>query len=441
MYAHCVFYIFTTIYHPRNDAELIPQIVKEVLGKLKSRLLFITKFQVGLDTRARQVIQFFENQTSKVSLIGICGMGGSGKTTTAKAIYNQIHGNFLNTSFIQNVTEVCENENLGIIHLQQQLLSDVLDTNVRTQNIEYGKFMIGQKNSKKKVLVVLDDVTTFEQLNALYGYPKMFGPGSVIIVTTRNAHLLKGVKVDYCYTMMEMDKNESLELFSWHAFRQPSPLKDFRRLSRKAVAYCRGLPLALEVLGSYLCQRTKQEWKHALLKLERIPNDQVQQNLRKSYDGLEDDMEKDIFLDICCFFIGKDRDYVTKILNGCGLYADSAIAVLIERSLLKVGKNNKLGMHDLIRDMGREIVRESSASEPEKRSRLWFHEDVHRVLAENTVRTLITVHHLITIIRLFICLVMFITSVLSLQYCSFMHHFVSGNKKKGFPLLLFFHHV
>ncbi|CAJ2634997.1 unnamed protein product [Trifolium pratense] len=58
-------------------------------------------------------------------------------------------------------------------------------------------------------------------------------------------------------------------------------------------------------------------------------------------------MEKDIFLDIFCFFIGKDRGYVTEILNGGGLHAVIGIVILIERSLVKIEKNNKLGMHDL----------------------------------------------------------------------------------------------
>jgi hypothetical protein len=200
--------------------------------------------------------------------------------------------------------------------------------------------------------------------------------------------------------------------------------------------------MALEVLGSYLYQREKEEWISALSKLERIPNDQVQQKLRISYDGLEYGMAKDIFLDICCFFIGMDRAYVTEILNGSELDADTAITILIERSLLKVEKNNKLGMHDLIRDMGREIVRESSTEEPGKRSRLWFHEDVHDILTTNSVRTLITLlifsrsQDSLFVSELF-CLVMFLTSVFRLQYFSFMHRFVS-RKRKRFPITFIF---
>ncbi|MCI04237.1 TMV resistance protein N, partial [Trifolium medium] len=256
----------------------------------------------------------------------------------------------------------------------------LLKTNVMIHSIEVGKMWINERFQGKKVLVVLDDVNEIEQLQALCVNPKLFGPGSVFVVTTRDMHILRYFRADYVCKMKEMDENESLELFSWYAFRQPSPIKDFNELSRNVIAYCGGLPLVLEVLGSYLFARKKQEWLSVLSKLERIPNDQVQKKLKISYDGLMGDMVKDTFLDICCFFIGKNRDYVTDILNGCGLYADVGITVLIERSLVKIEKNNKLGMHDLIRDMGREIVRVSSPREPGERSRLWFPADVHDVL-------------------------------------------------------------
>jgi len=381
------------------------QIVDDILVKLDSTLLSITEFPVGLESRVQEVIDLIENQPKKVCAVRIWGMGGSGKTTTGKAIYNQIHRKFVDRSFIENVREVCEKENRGIIHLQQQLLSDILNTKEKIYSTALGTTKIEKRIRGKKALIVIDDVTTVEQLKALSANPKLFGPGSVLIVTTRDVHLLNLVNVDYVFTMKEMDEKDSLELFSWHAFRQPSPIKDFDELSRNVIAYCGGLPLALEVIGSYLHDRTKQEWKSVLTKLERIPNDQVQEKLRISYDGLVDDIEKDIFLDICCFFIGKDRSDVTEILNGCGLHADIGITVLIERSLVKVEKNNKLGMHDLIRDMGREIARESSAKKPGKRSRLWFHHDVHDVLTKNSVRTLITLHNLIKIIRLYLCLI------------------------------------
>jgi len=319
----------------------VQKIVEDVLTKLDNTFLSVTKFPVGLESRVEQVVRLTENQSSNVCMVGIWGMGGLGKTTTAKAIYNQIHRKFLHRSFIENIRETCETDSRGYIHLQQQLLSDVLKTKEKIHSITSGTTIIKKRLSAKRVLIVLDDVTTFEQVKTLCGNHKCFGSGSVLIVTTRNVRVLKLLEVDHVYTVKEMDEKESLELFSWHAFKQPSPKGDFIELSRNVVAYCGGLPLAVEVLGSYLYERTKQEWKSVLSKLERIPDNQVQEILRISYDGLMDDMEKDIFLDICCFFIGKDRGYVIDILNGCELYADIGIVVLIERSLLKVEKNNR----------------------------------------------------------------------------------------------------
>ncbi|XP_045832547.1 disease resistance protein RUN1-like [Trifolium pratense] len=367
-----------------NDAELVSRTVEDVRRKLSSRSLNITEHPVGLDTRVQEVTRLFDIQTNKLCLIGIWGMGGSGKTTTARAIYNKINSKFVSHSFIENIREVCNRGDQGIILLQEQLLSNVLKPSQKIHSTASGITTIEKLYMGKRALIVLDDVSTFEQVEALCGNRKCFGSGSVLIVTSRDVNILKKLQVHYIYSIKEMDEIKSLELFSWHAFKEPSPKDDFRELSSSIVTYCRGLPLALEVIGSYLRARTIKEWRSVLLTLERIPDNQVHEKLRISYDGLKKDTEKDIFLHICCFFIGKDRAYVSEIIDGCDLYAGIGITVLIERSLLKVEKNNKLGMHDLLRDMGREIVRERSIKLLGKRCRLWFHEDAHKVLTEKS---------------------------------------------------------
>ncbi|GAU30759.1 hypothetical protein TSUD_354840 [Trifolium subterraneum] len=369
----------------RNEAELTKKLTGDILTKLDISLLSITKYPIGLISRVQKVTNFINDQSSNVCMIGIWGMGGSGKTTMAKAIYNKIHRRFGGrTTFIESIREVCDNNSKGIIHLQQQLLSDLLKIKQKIHSIASGITKIETRLRGQKAFVILDDVTKADQLENLCANPELFGSGSVLIITTRDLHLLKSLGADHVFTMTEMDEIQSLELFSWHAFRLPGPTEIFSELSKNVVAYCGGLPLALEVLGSYLYKRTKQEWISALSKLEKIPNDQVLQKLRISYDGLEDHTIKDIFLDICCFFIGKKRADVSEILNGCGLHADIGIAVLIDRSLLKVEKNNKLRMHDLLRDMGRAIFGESSPKEPAKHSRLCFPEDVLEVLSNET---------------------------------------------------------
>lgn len=85
-------------------------------------------------------------------------------------------------------------------------------------------------------------------------------------------------------------------------------------LTEDVICYVGGLPLALIVLGSDLYGKSLHEWKSALYKYKTIPHKKIQEILRRSYDGLEDP-EKDIFLDIACFFEGQNVGYVSKTVD------------------------------------------------------------------------------------------------------------------------------
>lgn len=87
------------------------------------------------------------------------------------------------------------------------------------------------------------------------------------------------------------------------------------------------------------------------------------------------------------FFKGEDKDQIVDILRSCDLFPIISIRVLIDKSLLVINEHNMLTMHDLLEDMGKEIVRQESPTEPGERSRLWFHEDVYHVLTEQTGST------------------------------------------------------
>ncbi|BAT97008.1 hypothetical protein VIGAN_09034800 [Vigna angularis var. angularis] len=369
----------------RHDAELVERIVSRVKTLLDYKDLFITEYPVGLESRVKDVIKCIKNQSTKVYMIGILGMRGSGKTTIAKAIYNRIYREFIAKSFIENITYAwhAENKDERYVALQEKLLSDFLKFKLEVKRVGMRRTMIENSFSRKKLLIVLDDVNQIGQLENLWGSLRRFGQGTVIIITTRNASLLNRLKVNYAYETHRLNENESLELFSWRAFREAKPRNKWSLLARNVVVCCGGLPLALQFLGSCLCDRTIEVWESVLLKLQRIPpNEQLLNLLKISFDNLPD-TEKDIFLDVCCFFIGKERDYVTEILNGCGLHADIGITFLIERGLIKVERNNKFQIHPLLQAMGRGIIFQECPEEPGERSRLWS-QDVKYVLKENT---------------------------------------------------------
>ena len=82
--------VFVIHYPSRHDAELVEKVVFRVLELLDYKDLSITQFPVGLDSRVEQVIGCIENQSTKVCMIGIWEMGGTGKPTLAKAIYSLV---------------------------------------------------------------------------------------------------------------------------------------------------------------------------------------------------------------------------------------------------------------------------------------------------------------------------------------------------------------
>ncbi|KAK2967385.1 hypothetical protein RJ640_002165 [Escallonia rubra] len=241
-------------------------------------------------------------------------------------------------------------------------------------NEKYCSIKINQAICSKRVLVVLDDVDKLDQFDELLG-TRVFYPGSKIIITTRRKGLLRAHAAHKVHRVEILGCDESLELLSWHAFGQDHPVDGYVEQSERLVRRCNGLPLALQVLGSSLQGKSKDIWVDALSKLEEIPHTKIQKVLEISYDTLQDDNDKNLFLHIACFFIGEEKDDTVKILEKCNLHPTVGIDSLIGQCLLTVEQGNKLMMHQLIQEMGKEIVRKESPKEPGRRSRLWCHKD------------------------------------------------------------------
>nr|XP_027190973.1 TMV resistance protein N isoform X2 [Cicer arietinum] len=366
------------------EFELILRIIEEVSNELNQTLLHIAEHPVGLETRISEVKSLLNNESCEdICFIGIHGHGGIGKTTIARALYNSIANQFEVTSFISDIRE-SSTQHHGLVQLQESLLYETVgDKNTKLGNVNKGIPIIKKRLCCKKVLLILDDVDKLEQLEALAGGRDWFGSGSKIIITTRDKQLLASHQVDKTYEVKKLNHEEAFELFTWNAFKSKAPIGGYMEISNNVVSYAEGLPLALKVMGSNLFGKSVEEWKSALEKYEKIPSKEVQNVLRVTYDNLEEN-EREIFLDIACFFKGETMEYVEKTLQACGFYPKFGISVLIDKSLVSVDEYNRLKMHDLIQDMGREVVREVSPLEPGKRSRLWYHEDVIEVLTENS---------------------------------------------------------
>jgi hypothetical protein len=249
--------------------------------------------------------------------------------------------------------------NQGLLELQNKILSYLNTKGMVIETLSQGKDSLRNLLSNKKVLLVLDDVSSKTQLESLAGSHEWFGQGSRIIVTTRDKHLLISHTVLFeMYESKILNKSESLHLFCEKAFNEDAPKEGYTELSKIVVEYARGLPLTLEVLGSFLCGRSVSDWEDALIKIKQVPHDDILNKLRISYDMLEDE-HKTIFLDIACFFKGWYKHKVVQILENCGLHPTVGINVHIEKSVVTF--NGRviwivIWMHDILEEMGKTIV-------------------------------------------------------------------------------------
>ncbi|XP_059451016.1 disease resistance protein RPV1-like [Corylus avellana] len=310
----------------RNEHDLIQEIFEGVNSILVKETYFqVSKYPVGIESRVQAMKLLLDiKKKDSTCMVGIVGIGGIGKTTLAKAIYNSIASQFEGSCFLENVRETSKQKG-GLIHLQNKLLSKILGgPSQMVDNDDQGVTLIEKRLHLKMILLVLDDVDKSIQLEKLAGKNAWFGLGSRIIITTRDKHLLRAHdQVESIYPLKELDHDEALQLFCWNAFKSDKPNGGYVEVTKDAIHYCGGLPLALTVLASALK--------------------------------------------------GKDVKYVRKMLDGCGFCSNTGIDELKDKCLITEDWR-LFTMHDLLQEMGREIVRQES-KEPGKRSRLWFHED------------------------------------------------------------------
>ncbi|GJW92533.1 variation in compound triggered root growth response-like protein, partial [Tanacetum coccineum] len=372
------------------ETKFIADILNTVSNKLRLKLVSTPPHLTGMEIRAED-INFWVKDVRDSEVLAICGMGGSGKTTLAKYIYDCNLPKFESSSFLEDIGKICEKP-YGLCTLQEQLLVDILQDQKKELDVTWYKIQIQKVLQNKKVLIVLDDIDTKEQIEALLGMEKI-NTESKIIITSRlsvaTIQLWLGSAYRRCkeHRLELLNEHESLELLSWYAFGSKIPTEGFKELALKAAKYCAGNPLALKLLGSLFVnardsrkRNNIEYWMNTLKVLEKDPPDhRIEGILQMSYEYLPFFTYRELFLHIACFFVGEDEDYVVKILEP-DYCATAGIVTLINKCLLTVSPSKKLMMHGLIIDMARRIVVEESPSNPGNRSRVWCNEESYTLL-------------------------------------------------------------
>ncbi|XP_031380271.1 TMV resistance protein N-like [Punica granatum] len=266
-----------------HQGELVKSVVAKVLKELKKAYLIVPDSIVGIDDHVEAITRLLEVDASDVRIVGIHGVAGVGKTTIAKVVYNQLLDRFESCSFLKDIRETAL-QHKGLEYLQSLLISKILRCEGQDlTSIDEGTYELKHRLRTKKVLILLDDVDRRNQLNALAVELDWFGPGSRIIVTTRDRDVLNTSQVVAAYEVRELQPHQAFLLFCKHAFRNDLPPTDFVDISYNIVETTGGLPLALEVIGSFLAGKRMVVWEDTLKKLKSVPHTEVQAKLKIIY--------------------------------------------------------------------------------------------------------------------------------------------------------------
>ncbi|KAA8516913.1 hypothetical protein F0562_017269 [Nyssa sinensis] len=323
----------------------------------------------GLESRisiTEEVLSALEDDT--ISVIGICGMGGVGKTTMVKEVAEKARARNLFDEVVMAV--VSQNPDLTKI---QRELGDMLGLKYDEQNIlaRAGRLCERLTNGNR-ILVILDDVWEGIDLGEV-GIP--FGAdrkGCKVVLTSRLQRVCSDMGTQKDFPVQVLSKEEAWDLFKEMAGHSVDTV-DLHPIAKEVAQECGGLPIALVTLGRALKNKEKHAWNDALQQLRRssvthIPGMQkkVYLSIELSYNYLESAQAKSLLL-VCCLF---PEDYniwiedLVRYIVGLRLFEDvetvaearnrvySVVDELRSCSLLLAGDEVFVKLHDVVRDVG-----------------------------------------------------------------------------------------
>ncbi|KAK1364885.1 Disease resistance protein RGA1 [Heracleum sosnowskyi] len=322
-----------------------------------------------------------------LQVIAVIGMGGQGKTTLAKMVYNtdSVVGMFPKRMW------VTVSDDFDFMKILNQMVVSLTSTPSELENTEGLIIKLQKKLKGEKFLLVLDDVWNekpdeWDNLkNSLLGVGS--ARGSNVLVTTRKKEVIDAMhdSVFVSYPVEKLSEEDSWTLFRKRAFSHGGvpETEAFASLGRRMVERCGGLPLAIKTLGGLLhSKKSEQEW--LLMENSEIWKSKgVLSSLRLSYDNLPYSSLKRCFA--YCSNMPKDsvinNSEMVQIWMALGFLlppkdsnalmediGNEYFDILLWNSLLQDVKRDKYDnitsckMHDLVHDLALDLSKHHSVT-------------------------------------------------------------------------------
>ncbi|XP_031278767.1 disease resistance protein At4g27190-like isoform X2 [Pistacia vera] len=315
-----------------------------------------------------------ELESDETHLVGLYGMGGVGKTTLAKAVGKKVK----EEKIFDEVVIIIVSQAPNFKKIQGDL-AESLDMKLEEEGEERRAKHLHLRfvETKKKILIILDDVWKKFDLKSKIGFP--FGDdlkGCKILLTTRSQNVCIRMSCQPRVLLNELNEDEGLALLKKHAGITDDESHPLNDLAVKVAEECKGLPLAIVTIGSALKEKGIDEWTLVFEKFKKSKlvdihkdidvDDDVYAILKVSYDYLESKETKLCFL-LCSLF---PEDYeipleeLVRYGMGLGLFPDvdsieqarRQLRVMVNKLiasclLIDAGVKGFVKMHDVIRDV------------------------------------------------------------------------------------------
>ncbi|KAM7462464.1 hypothetical protein LguiA_030585 [Lonicera macranthoides] len=273
---------------------------------------------VGLERDVEELVAHLVNDDKDgdkyYSVVSVCGMGGLGKTTIARKVYNHAKVKRHYDSFVW----VCISQKWQPTDILKQILVKLIpedkDRIVKSSNDELIRKLFNIQQ-EKRCLIVLDDIWLSEAWDCLKNaFPKESSK-SKLLLTSRNTKVAVYVDPEgFLHQPRILNEDESWKLLKKKAFSKrdhtdPEEVKEQEKLGIKMVRWCKGLPLAIVVLGGILVTKhSLREWENVCHNIKsflrkgegmRQHNGGVEDMLALSYNDLPYQLKP------CFLYLGK----------------------------------------------------------------------------------------------------------------------------------------